>query len=223
MTRIIPYNDSTITVESFSTLAQCAQRTQIFLHERFVGLSGGTTYLALYPHWRDLQPDVANTIFLPVDERKVPFDDPSSNWGAANKHFFEPLGLPSSKNNFVADARSYQNLLSKYFASADPVFDTVFLGIGNDGHIASLFPGSQHLDDRDSTVLDTISPLPPHERTTLALKPLIAAKNLIIIVATTDKKEILNRVWKNDLSLPVVRLLNKRSNSMMFLEESLMP
>ena len=212
---------STVTIESFSTLAQCARQTVSYLEKKFVGFSGGTTYASLYPYWQALHPDVAHTVFLPVDERAVPITDPQSNWGTANKLFFHPLGIDKNIQNFASDARSYIRLLSGYFCNRSPVFDTIFLGVGSDGHVASLFPGNTYLNDLDSIVLETTSPLPPPGRTTLAFKPLIAAKNLVIIVATPDKKEILKRVWKNDTTLPIVQVLNKREKSILFLEESL--
>jgi 6-phosphogluconolactonase len=101
------------------------------------------------------------------------------------------------------------------------VFDTIFLGVGDDGHTASLFPGSPALSDTTSLVLHTRSPKPPHDRITLGLRPLLCARHLVVIVAGQTKAPIMERIRRGDDSLPIVTVLAGRHESELYFEAGL--
>jgi len=103
-----------------------------------------------------------------------------------------------------------------------PVFDVIFLGVGDDGHTASLFPGQPYLDDLTSVVLGTTSPKPPFKRITLGMAPLIAAKRLLVIVAGAEKRNIVARIFGKDQSIPIVNVLSQRKDSTVFMEKFLL-
>jgi 6-phosphogluconolactonase len=209
---------SLITFNSFDELARL---TIPYLLKGNVALSGGSTYGRLFPCWTALKPDCRAATFFPVDERLVDFGDPQSNWGAAYREFLSRVGKSSDKANFAAGAEQYRKLLAAHFHAEIPVFDAVFLGVGDDGHTASLFPGGRYLDDFKSVVLATTSPKPPFQRITLAPAPLIAAKTLIVVIAGKEKKPIVEKIFRFDSGLPIVRIITRRKESLLFFEDTI--
>jgi 6-phosphogluconolactonase len=207
-----------IAFEDFSSLALA---TLPFITKGNIALSGGSTYTTLFPFWAALKPDCARASFFPVDERIVAFDDPQSNWGSAYKNFLLPLKKGADKGNFPQSAQHYESILKSKFNSFFPVFDLVFLGVGDDGHTASLFPGEPYLSDVSSIVLETTSPKPPFKRITLGIAPLVAANKMIVIIAGKEKGSIYNRIVEKDLDLPIVNVLSKRADSLVFVEQGL--
>jgi 6-phosphogluconolactonase len=209
-----------ITFKDYSSLAEA---TAPFIQKGFIALSGGGTYSRLFPFWAALKPDCSQASFFPVDERVVPFDDPQSNWGIAYKNFLVPINKEADKNNFAQSAAQYYSILKSKFNLKLPVFDVIFLGVGDDGHTASLFPGQPSLEDATSVVLETISPKPPFPRVTLGLGPIISAKKVIAILSGNKKAAIAKKIFQKDLELPIVKVLSKRKKSTLFIEESILP
>jgi 6-phosphogluconolactonase/glucosamine-6-phosphate isomerase/deaminase len=94
-----------------------------FIHkDNKVAISGGTTYLDIFPFWIQALKG-QNVEFFPVDERVVPFDNPDSNWGMACRHLFDRLEDTVSKKNFAVSVKQYENLLFTKFNGKLPVFD----------------------------------------------------------------------------------------------------
>jgi 6-phosphogluconolactonase len=209
-----------IPFEGFSSLAQA---TRPFIEKGAIALSGGNTFSRLFPLWLALKPNCSQASFFPVDERVVPFDDPQSNWGAAYNNFLLPLKKEHDKSNFAQSANQYYAILKSKFKTDFPIFDVIFLGVGDDGHTASLFPGLPCLSDTTSAVLETISPKSPFSRVTLGLGPIIIAKNVIAILAGKEKALIAKKIFEKDLRLPIVKILSQRKNSTLFIEESILP
>ena len=211
-----------MTVVSFHSFEELARLTLPYLSKGNIALSGGSTYGRLFSLWAGLSPDCRNTTFFPVDERIVPFDDPQSNWGIAYGKFLSLAGRSKDKDNFATSADSYRALLKMRFSIDIPVFDVVFLGVGDDGHTASLFPGEPYLDDLHSVVLETKSPKPPFQRVTLAMAPLIAAETLIVIITGKEKKPIVAKILAKDETLPISKVLSRRKTSLLFIEDALL-
>ncbi len=206
----------------FANFETCAEMTVDQLTSGAIGLSGGNTYLHVFPLWAALNPDCREAEFFPVDERKVPFDDKQSNWGAAHRLFLSKTGRQEDCRNFPDSARTYERLLAERFGSFPPVFDRLFLGVGDDGHTASLFPGGDYLSDRQSAVLETRAPKPPHDRITLGPAALIAARRTSVIIAGEAKRDIVKRIFQKDLTLPIVRILAERSFSELYVSGNLL-
>jgi 6-phosphogluconolactonase len=195
-----------------------------------IALSGGRTPERLFAvlagrqfrdlPWRRLQ------IFW-VDERWVPYDSPDSNFGNAWRLLFNPVGFPmaalhpmlgltagatvpvaagqpgnASWNDVTAAATGYSRLLQTTLPAADgiPVFDLVLLGMGTDGHTASLFPGAK-LETPQAFCSATRHPATGTPRLTLTPAVLNHARQVIFLVTGADKAAAFQAV-RNGMDLP---------------------
>jgi 6-phosphogluconolactonase len=188
-----------------------------------VALSGGTTYRKILQVWREALTSGHVRIF-PVDERVVPLDSPESNWGMIQRDLLDPLDWPQSKRCFVESenehsAEEYERLLRSVFPTQMPQFDLIFLGVGSDGHTASLFPGDRCLDDKHSWVLQTQSPTSPKDRITLGMGVICAALQVVIILTGKEKSSVVQRMMSGDEHLPIVRVLRHPVRKLLFLDE----
>ena len=167
-------------------------------------MSFGRTYRELFPLWKKaLKPGAIE--FFPVDERKVPINHPESNWGMAVRLLLNLSADKTSLENFVSSAEQYRELLLRKLGASSPIFDTVYLGIGDDGHTASLFPGQSYAPGE--TVFETESPNHPFPRVTLSPTILASARTVIFIVTDPHKKKILRRVLSLEAGLPAAEVL----------------
>ncbi len=212
---------SNASVHYVDTLEDCARGTVKLLSHGNVALSGGDTYTRLFRMWRSLAPDITSASFFPVDEGIVPFEDVHSNWGTAYKEFLLPLGKGEDAAHFASSLDRYSEILTNYFNNSEIVFDTIFLGVGDDGHTASLFPGERYLDDTTSVLLQTKGPKPPVDRITLAPKVLKTAKKIITIVAGENKRRVADQLLARNNNLPVVKVLSQRTDSAVYIERNL--
>ena len=155
----------------------------------------------------------------------VPFDSPESNWGMVQRRLLEPLDWPQSKRCFLKNmdedaAEGYDKLLRSNFHGPMPQFDLIFLGVGADGHTASLFPGGRYLDNNRSWVLQTESPVPPKDRITLGMGVICAARQVVIVVTGEEKRPVVQQMLKGDETLPIVRVLKHPVKKVLFLDQS---
>jgi len=141
-----------------------------------------------------------------VDERCVPTSDPASNYGQARRDFLDSVPIPGSNIHSMPvhlpaekAARRYQRHLARFFSGAGdafPHFDLVLLGLGKDGHTASLFPDSPHLLDTEDWVVALRGGEPEVDRLSLTLPVFNAAKTVVFLVTGEDKALILRRVFE---------------------------
>ncbi len=200
--------------------------------EIHLALSGGNTPLRLYAM-------LAAAAGIPwprvhlwwVDERLVPPDDPRSNYGAARSLLVEPLRLAASRIHRIRGevppeqaAADYDRQLAELAgAGSSPVFDCVLLGVGEDGHTASLFPDTQpgwtgrhcllarHLDD------GTL-------RVSLNEATLLAAARVVFLVAGAGKRSILARILSgNAPELPASRIIARAPQVHAYLDAAAAP
>ncbi len=172
-----------------------------------VCLSGGSTPKALNELWaRDFSSRMPwnQTHFFWGDERYVPPDDPHSNFRMARESLLSQLAIPSQNIHPMpthfprADdaAKEYEAELRKFFG-AQPEFDVLFLGIGAEGHTASLFPGAPALDETQRWVVAAEVPAKPSSRLTLTYPVLNRARNLFFLVAGEGKREIVRAIRRD--------------------------
>jgi 6-phosphogluconolactonase len=130
-----------------------------------------------------------------VDERAVSPADPDSNFALALERLIEPLVIRGTNvHRMPAEAADLAAAASEYAAQLPESLDVAVLGVGEDGHVASLFPGSAALPDSAARVaVVTDSPKPPARRLTLTPRALSAARTLLLLAFGRDKANAVSR------------------------------
>lgn len=186
-------------------------RNAIDRKERFaVAISGGSTPRKLYgllgsEEYRH-QIDWHGVHFFWVDERCVPREHAESNFKAASDAFLSKISMPDGNihrikgEEFPSKAsREYQEELWKFFGrSGFPVFDLIILGVGEDGHTASLFPGSEALGEKERWIVPIYLRKPKINRVTLTLPVLNNASQTLFLVAGPSKAGVLSEILENE-------------------------
>ena len=206
--RIAP--DSHTWATAAAELVQAVGQEAVHASGRFlIALSGGSTPEALYrsltaPAFAD-RFDWSRAIFFFSDERCVPPGDARSNYALANKTLFTPLSIsPAQVHRMAGESRDPQVAALEYEqrlrditntqSSNDPILDLVLLGLGEDGHTASLFPGSPALRDNRSLIAVTQSPKDPPIRMTMTLGAINRATVILFLVAGAGKAGIVRAI-----------------------------
>jgi len=127
------------------------------------------------------------------DERQVPLDDPRSNYRAACEALLDHVPVAPQNVHPLTDADQYEALLRAFFGDR-PRFDLLFLGMGDDGHTASLFPGSISLLEQERWVIDPPDVVAGMARHTLTLPALGAAARTLFLVTGAAKAPALARI-----------------------------
>ncbi len=175
-------------------------------------LAGGTTPKAVYALLASAtyrsRVDWERVVFFFGDERAVPPDHPESNYRMANEVLFRPLGVAESSvhrmkaeaDDLDAAAGAYEDELRACFGTF-PRFGLVLLGMGSDGHTASLFPGSPVLKEQARWVAPVLdAPKPPPRRLTVTLPVLNAGQQVVFMVTGHDKAPALREVLEGTAS-----------------------
>ena len=168
-------------------------------------LSGGSTPIHLYRALVQANPDLdwGRVRFFWGDERCVPPGHEESNYGNAKSALLLPLGVPESnvfrirgEEEPQVEANRYANILRQELPEIDgmPVFDWMFLGLGEDGHTLSIFPESIDLWDSPDLCLVTMHPGTGQERVSLSGGMVNAAKRVTFFVTGENKSEVLNKL-----------------------------
>jgi 6-phosphogluconolactonase len=173
----------------------------------YIALAGGETPRGCYerlaqPPYSDGLPWRSLFVYW-SDERVVPLDDPASNYAMAKAALLDHVPIPREQVfPLVGDPVPALRRLPADRAGV-PRFDIIHLGMGEDGHTASLFPGSPALAERQALV-DYVhdAPKPPPERVTLTLPVINAARAVLFMVQGESKREALTRVLQRDPALP---------------------
>jgi 6-phosphogluconolactonase len=170
-------------------------------------LAGGETPRGCYERlaqapYRDALP--WRSVFVSwSDERQVPLDDPTSNYAMAKTALLDHVPIPPGQVfPLVGDPTSALGRIPPDDRGR-PRFDIIHLGLGEDGHTASLFPGSPALQEAKALVAYVHNaPKPPAERLTLTFPVINAARAVLVMVQGASKKDALVRVLRRDPALP---------------------
>ncbi|MGH2841372.1 MAG: 6-phosphogluconolactonase, partial [Solirubrobacteraceae bacterium] len=180
--------------------------------EVHVALAGGRTPRRTYELLAGIEGSWAHVHLWLGDERCVPHDDPESNARMVLESLYAGAIAPPPvlhrlpRPEVPEDAAWLYGLELREFV-ADMVFDIVLLGMGPDGHTASLFPGHPALQVTEAPcVAIRGAPKPPPERVTLSLPLLRRARHALLLVTGEDKREALARAIAGDPEVPVGRL-----------------
>jgi 6-phosphogluconolactonase len=178
-----------------------------------IALSGGSTpknlYNLLVTNARNLLP-WDRMFFFWGDERHVPPNDPDSNYRMANETMLSKIPVaagnvfrvPAENPDAAAAAAAYEQTLRKFFQLEPgqvPMFDLILLGMGPDGHTASLFPGTKALREKTRLVVANWVEKLKTSRITLTLPVLNTARCVTFLVSGTDKAAVLRAVLEEDV------------------------
>eukprot|EP00890_Picochlorum_soloecismus_P001665 jgi/Picsp_1/249/NSC_00248-R1_6-phosphogluconolactonase-like protein len=173
-----------------------------------IALSGGSLVKSLSALVGRTDVEFSKWIVLFSDERVVPLSSEDSNFKAASEEFLNKVPVPSSQILRIKEGLTVEQVAEHYagqmldLSSNDlprtsdnfPVLDMVLLGVGPDGHVASLFPNTSITAATEGWILPVInSPKPPSERITLTLPVINAAKNVVITALGQGKAEVVQR------------------------------
>lgn len=179
-----------------------------------VMLTGGRSAERLYTSWAALPAfrQMSGVRFYFGDERSVPPDHPESNYGMAMRSLFHG-GLPSGCTLFrmQADDPDREAAALRYDQALPEKVDVLLLGVGEDGHIASLFPGSAALQEVGRRVAPVIGSRPPHERLTITPPVIAQARMVYVLAAGAAKAQVLVKALQetgDSDTLPACLVLN---------------
>jgi 6-phosphogluconolactonase len=186
-------------------------------------LSGGSTPKRVYELLADLGAslDWQKVHLFWGDERFVPPDHRDSNFRMAREALIDHVAIPAAQVHPIPTnsgtpeeaAALYEATLQGFYGSKTldperPLFDVTLLGLGEDGHTASLFPGTKALDERAAWVTSSIG-VKPEPRISLTYPALQSSRVILFVVSGAKKRDILARVLANDMTLPAARLATR--------------
>ncbi len=187
-----------------------------------VCLSGGSTPKALYE-------TLASSLYTQRfpwkkvhwfwgDERFVPFDDAMSNYKMVRDAMLDHCPVPAENVHPINTgldtaqlaAQDYEQHLKEYYGSSElesskPLFDFTLMGMGDDGHTASLFPGTDVLEEKQKWC-DAVCGVKAEDRVTLTYPILNSSSVMLFLVASKNKREVLTKVLDGDMSYPSARV-----------------
>lgn len=233
---------TTVVLADPSAVAEAAaqrlvERIQEATGTAAICLTGGSTPKKLYellatPTWRARVPWARVHWFI-SDDRVVPHDDPLSNGAMARHAFLDACAAPGTVHLISTTlppddaAKAYQTALETFqqnHRTGDNLFDAVFLGVGPDGHVASLFPGSEALSERHRWVVGVahanVAPFVP--RVSLTLPCLSSTREMTVIVTGSGKRDILRRILSGE-DLPAAHIKADAGETIWLLDDAAAP
>ncbi len=201
-----------------------------------VALSGGTTPKSLFNYWSSLpqgEIEWKNIKFFWGDERCVDPENSESNYKMTKDHLFNNINIPEEnifrikgENNPAEEAKRYGDLLNRELElnNGTPVFDIVILGMGDDGHTASIFPHEIELWNNQDNCVTATHPQSGQTRVSLTGKVINAAKNVVFLVTGKNKaekvKEIIENPQESEKKYPAALVLPHSDNLFWYLDEA---
>jgi 6-phosphogluconolactonase len=165
-------------------------------------LAGGRTPRICYMHLRDMDIDWLKVHVWFGDERCLPVDDPGRNDRMADEVLLNHVSIPVNQIHRIQAELGPERAAEVYaLLVGSTVMDMVHLGMGEDGHVASLFPGHPTLADPRPVVPVFDAPKPPPERVSLGFPVLNAARQKVFMVTGAGKRHALHRIMSGE-SLP---------------------
>ena len=204
----ISENKTSLAAEAAELFAQIAGKS-ISDNGRFsIALSGGSTpeilYRNLVQNYAD-RIDWAKIYFFWSDERFVPLSHPDSNAGMAKQLLLDPLKVkrenifyvPTGNRSPQEAAQEYEKAIRRHFGRQDhspPSFDLILLGLGDDGHTASLFPGTLALKENNRLVVQNWVEKLSAWRITFTYPLINSAHNILFLVAGENKAQMVKEI-----------------------------
>lgn len=201
---------------------------------RSCAISGGATALIFLPALRAAKVDWAKITLFWTDERAVPADDPESNYGIAERMLLSPLGaqaprairMPADLPDLGEAAMKYDDVLAAELEGR--ALDLALLGVGEDGHVASLFPGHPSTQEGPASpdrlslraVAVEDAPKPPKRRLSLTLQYLLKTRKIWVVAVGPRKLPVLHAALsKTQRSTPLDAVLHQVKDVTVFTDQ----
>lgn len=196
-----------------------------------IALSGGSTPSLMFELWANEYADATSwrrIRFYWVDERCVPPEHSDSNYGVANRIFLKHVPVACTdvfrihgEDEPVKEALRYSKIVEKNVMSRNswPEFDVVLLGIGEDGHTSSIFPGQEELLASKQIYAVSRNPGSGQERIALTGLPILNARHIIFLVTGKNKAEIVKKVYQQSSTGPAAYIAHHSENVEFFIDE----
>jgi len=213
-----------LTADASEQAADAKARRGLFA----MALPGGSVGTHGFPAMAKVPFDWSVTHVFWADERAVPPSSPESNFGLAESLWLGASTAPqSSVHRMPADYQDLNDAAADYAVEIAltlgnvPRFDLVLLGVGPDGHVASLFPGHASLSEQQQLVVPIFdAPKPPPRRLTLALPLLTRAARVIVMALGESKAAVMHdALTRDDSLLPVSLVLQGTARSLVLLDD----
>jgi len=174
-----------------------------------LALSGGGSPARLFELWATVWADIIpweRVAFFWVDERAVAPDDPQSNYGMVKRLLLDRLPVfpknvfrIAGENSSHEEVSRYSSLLESILPLRDgvPVFDLIILGVGEDGHTASIFPGQEHLYHPECSYSMSVNPHSGQRRITMTGTTILNSKKSIFYLTGDSKAETIKLITSN--------------------------
>jgi 6-phosphogluconolactonase len=173
-----------------------------------IALSGGNSPLPLYNELGKFNLSWDRIKFFIVDERCVPENSKENNFNNIKKCFFnyipsDSFQIVSNSLTYEAAATEYEETIKKYVDTVNgiPKFQLIILGMGLDGHTASLFPNTKALSNTEDLVVLNNVPGLKTNRITMTYPLLINAEKIILLINGEDKRDVFKRAFETELPI----------------------
>lgn len=196
-----------------------------------IALSGGRIavpfYKSIVTGAKKSRPSLEEVHFFWADERSVPPTSSESNYATAREILFEPLGTPAANIHRIRaemdgaypvdEAEAELCRLMPLNPAGQPILDLVILGMGEDGHVASLFPeeGSEWIND-PKVYRRVTATKPPPQRITLGYQSIFAAREVWVLASGIGKLSSYRALLAGDERLPIARVAAARDRTLIF-------
>lgn len=196
-----------------------------------VALTGGSAAVHALPALAALPIDWTLTHLFWSDERAVPASDAESNFQLARSRLLSHVAIPAASIHRMpgdapdldAAAHAYAGEMARVLGSPFGPFDYALLGVGADGHVASLFPGHAALHERARAVVAVVdSPKPPPRRLTMTMPVLVGARRVTVLAIGAEKKSMMLEALYHPetAALPVAQVLHGTPRPLVLIDNS---
>ncbi len=193
----------------------CLERALRERGQAVLAVSGGRSPIPLFARLRELELDWSRVTLTLVDERLVPVGHPDSNEGLVREHLLQGRAAKARLLGLATDPALDLGECLRRAAQAIPRVDLALLGMGDDGHTASLFAGAPGIQaaldpDNPQRYVGVLPPAAPHARISMSLSALLQCPNLLLSIAGAAKRRVFDAACADPRSqLPVARLLHQ--------------
>ena len=195
-----------------------------------VAISGGKTPIEFYKRLASLKDSQlwSKTHIFQTDERFVPADNYENNFRSFKTHLLNHISIPALNihpmktdlDNVTLSAATYENDLKSFFPEQPfPIFDLILLGIGEDGHTASLFPAEPAVDEKKKFVVGVSTQQLTTQRISLTLPVINQARNIVFVVTGASKAGVVRRIIMNKTQLPASKVEPVAGNLFFLLDQ----